>query len=219
MSRYCSIWWILNKFSRTTRISGVVVIDRLRFNLQRKIHSNNLSFRRRVVHQDRRNVYIYGHRCSNFTPSRRYQPLSTPPSYRQRIVRNEGCPERCPASRNPLNSLSNSSNIQWVSAPQRPQFQRPHFFRPSLFSYLSLSRIIISQLFRRIKKKKRIRLRGNPIFRCVIFLLRGSQIAREIFARHPRLRIHYFKHANILSTRILLLVMQISIRNLRKIDR
>lgn len=28
VSRYCSIWWILNKFSRTTRISGVVVIDR-----------------------------------------------------------------------------------------------------------------------------------------------------------------------------------------------
>lgn len=203
------MWWILNKFSRTTRISGVVVIDRsdcdsickgkfIRIILPLDVES--------YTRIEGMCIYIYGHRCSNFTPSRRYQPLSTPPSYRQRIVRNEGCPERCPASRNPLNSLSNSSNIQWVSAPQRPQFQRPHFFRPSLFSYLSLPRIIISQLFRRIKKKKRIRLRGNPIFRCVIFLLRGSQIAREIFARHPRLRIHYFKHANILSTRILLLV-------------
>lgn len=99
-----------------------------------------------------------------------------------------------------------------------PNFNAPIFFA-SLYLSLPHPRIIISQLFRRIKKRKRIRLRGNPIFRCVIFLLRGSQIAREIFARHPRLRIHYFKHANILSTRILLLVMQISIRNLRKIDR
>lgn len=69
---------------------------------------------------------------------RYYQP---PPSYRQRIVRNEGCPEHCPASRDPLNSRSNS-NIQWVSTP-RPPLQFPSNV-PLFFLFLLLLTFISS---------------------------------------------------------------------------
>lgn len=145
-----------------------------------------------LIFKHRRNIYIYV--SYEFHT---LETLSTPPSYRQRIVLMRA------ASSDVLLLeilLIPSRIVIFNGFPHRslfPQFQqRPHFF-----FYLSLShpRIIISQLFEELKEEKRkSTVEAQPLqyfYKCISPLLERD---KRFFRSMP-----YLKRANISSTQFI----------------
>lgn len=130
-----------------------------------------------LIFKHRRNIYICFLRISH------PRDVINPSILSAKDRPNEGCLERCPASRNPLNSLSNS-NIQWVSTPQLPISTTPPFLL--LFILISSANNNFTAVRRVKRRKKEARAPLKRSRHCNIpinaFLL-SSKETRDSFVR------------------------------------
>lgn len=144
-----------------------------------------------LIFKHRRNIYICFLRISH------PRDVINPSILSAKDRPNEGCLERCPASRNPLNSLSNS-NIQWVSTPQPPISTTPPFLL--LFILISSANNNFTAVRRVKRRKKEARAPLKRSRHCNIPINAFLLVERDkrFFRSMP-----YLKRANISSTQFI----------------
>lgn len=146
-----------------------------------------------LIFKHRRNIYICFLRISH------PRDVINPSILSAKDRPNEGCLERCPASRNPLNSLSNS-NIQWVSTPQPPPpiSTTPPFLL--LFILVSSANNNFTAVRRVKRRKKEARAPLKRSRHCNIPINAFLLVERDkrFFRSMP-----YLKRANISSTQFI----------------